>query len=1043
MRLAWRRPLRALSVGVLAISGIAAGGGVIIGTQILTSGSASATPPACTDSWKTATSGNWDTAANWSGGHAPGSTDVACITIAGTYTVTYQPAGGTETVDALVVGSGVATNQETLDIQGTCGDNVTLTTTNASSGTDTDLIASTGHVSLTSTGCGNSSTLAVGSTLVNQGTLSTDSGAGGPRTLSGGITNDGTVNVNLSVTYNTGTWDNAGALNLATGEDLTVSTSPATFTDDTGGSVVSTGSSPTGQLVIAGGNTYNQGNGTTSGEPVLLNGPATGGAIALHYTGTGASTIVAQGGAGTVDGTIASGQTLNVNGTCSVNAVETVDASETNSGVVNLTSSGCGNSSTLTVTSGDTFTNHAGGTLETSSGATGARTINGNVTNDGTVNVNLSVAYNSGTWDNAGALNLATGETLAVSTSPATFTDDTGGSVVSTGTGQLVIDGGNIYNQGNGTTSGQPVLLSGPASGGAIALHYTGIGASTIVAQGGAGTVDGSIVAGQTLSVNGTCSVNALETVDHSESNAGTVHLTSSSCGNNSELSVTSGDTLTNQAAGIVDIDAGAGGARTIAGNVTNKGTVNDNANATWTAGTWTNSGALNLATGITLSVPNTAPSTFNNTTNGVVAATGTGLLNVAGGNTFDQGVGTTSGTEPVLLAGPSSGTGVALHYTGTGASVLTTEGTGTVDGTMKTGQDLTVLGFCGLNADEVVDKAMTSTGTIALTSTGCGNNSTLAGKSAKGKDLLTIGKHGILETLSGAGGARTIDDALTLHKGTLDVNANTTYTAEKKGFINSKGTVDIAASTTLTESSVTGSSFANTKGTITGTGELLVEPSDTFNEGAGTITGTNVLLNGANLEYTGSTPGAGTIEAEGVTSLVAGAPGAGQTLDINGTCGLNANLTAVGNVTDLGALELTSSGCGNNSGITEPAGDALTIGSTGSLVWPSGAGGAKSVTGNLVDNGIIGNSAESGLGVSGTLAIGSGGTYAPAVTTGSTDSVTATGGGTLNGTLAPSGTFTANQAYTILNGAFTGSFSTTSGWVVTTSPTIVSMKHA
>ena len=71
MRSAWRRPLRALSVGVLAVSGIAAGGGVLIGTQILTSGSASATPPACTDSWKTATSGNWDTAANWSTGLRP------------------------------------------------------------------------------------------------------------------------------------------------------------------------------------------------------------------------------------------------------------------------------------------------------------------------------------------------------------------------------------------------------------------------------------------------------------------------------------------------------------------------------------------------------------------------------------------------------------------------------------------------------------------------------------------------------------------------------------------------------------------------------------------------------------------------------------------------------------------------------------------------------------------------------------------------------------------------------------------------------------
>jgi hypothetical protein len=317
-----------------------------------------------------------------------------------------------------------------------------------------------------------------------------------------------------------------------------------------------------------------------------------------------------------------------------------------------------------------------------------------------------------------------------------------------------------------------------------------------------------------------------------------------------------------------------------------------------------------------------------------------------------------------------------------------------------------------------------------------------LAGKSAKGKDLLTVGKGGVLETLGGAGGARTVDDALTLKKGSFDVNANSTYTAEKKGLINSKGTVDIAASTILTESSVAGSSFANTKGAITGTGQLLVEPSDTFNEGAGTITGTTVLLNGADLEYSGSTPGAGTIETEGVTSLVAGAPGAGQTLDVNGTCGLNANLTAVGNVTDLGAIELTSSGCGNNSAFTEPAGDALTIGSTGTLVWPTGAGGAKSVTGNLVDGGTIGNSGDNGLSVSGTLAIGAGGKYAPSESGNSSDSITATGG-TLAGTLAPSGTITSGQTDTILNGAFTGAFSATNGWTVAVNPTNVTMHHA
>jgi fibronectin-binding autotransporter adhesin len=1042
MRDAWRRPLRALSVGVLALSGIAAGGGVLIGSQILTSGSASATPPACTVSWKTAASGNWDTAANWSPARVPGATDVACITVAGTYTVTYQPAAGTETVDALVVGSGVATNQETLAIQGTCGDNVTLITTNASSGTDTDLIASTGHLSLTNSTCGNNATLAVGSTLVNQGTLSSD-GAGGTRTLSGNVTNNGAVDVNFGLTYNTGTWDNAGALDLADGEALTATTSPATFTNDTGGSVVSSGSSHTGQLVVDAGNTYNQGNGTTSGEPVFLNGPASGGAIALHYTGTGTSTVVAQGGAGTVDGNLSSGQTLDVQGTCGNNATETLDQSLTNAGIINVTNVTCGNDSNLVVTATDTLTNT--GTLETG-GAGGVRSITGNVTNEGIASIGYSASLNSGTWDNKGALDIADSESLTVGTSPATFTNDTGGAVVSSGashTGQLVIDGGDVLNQGNGTTSGEPVLLNGPASGAGIALHYTGTGASSLVAQGAGDTVDGNIVTGQTLTVQGTCGNDAITTVDHNESNAGVVNLTSSTCGNTSTLTVKTGDTLTNAAAGTLAVLAGSGGARTITGNVTNKGTVNIGANTTYTTGTWLNEGPLDVATSTSVAVPLASGSTFTNSTGGTVAGTGSGVLQVNGGNTFNQGAGTTSGTEPVLLSGPGSGTGVALHYTGTGASIITTEGVGTVDGTMANGQVLDVLGVCGNNAVEELDASMKSAGTIDLSSVTCGNTTTLSGKSAKGKDILTVAKHGVLQTDPGSGGVRTISTGVVLSKGTFNVNTATTYTAgTKKGFNNSKGTLNIASSEVLTVTGVTHSVFADTKGHIAGTGQLLVNGPTTFNQGLGTITGVNVLVQGGSLEYSGT--GTGTIETEGTTTLVSPPLAAGQILDVNGTCGNNGNLTASGNVTDLGAIELTSTTCGNSSTVSVPAGDALTIGSTGALSWPATSGGPKSISGNLVDDGTIGNSGVAGVTVSGTLTFGSGGTYAPSVTTSSSDSITATGGGTLGGTLAPSGTFTASQNYTILNGAFTANFSTFgSGWSDTVNPTNVTMKHA
>jgi hypothetical protein len=202
------------------------------------------------------------------------------------------------------------------------------------------------------------------------------------------------------------------------------------------------------------------------------------------------------------------------------------------------------------------------------------------------------------------------------------------------------------------------------------------------------------------------------------------------------------------------------------------------------------------------------------------------------------------------------------------------------------------------------------------------------------------------------------------------------------------------------------------------------------------------VLVNGANVAYTGL--GAGTIEVEGNATLTSGAPGSGQTLDVNGTCSLNADLTTAASVTDNGALELSSSACGNNSEVTLPATDTLTVGSTGSLSWPSGAGGSRTVVGNVVDDGTIGNtSGVNALSVTGNLGFDAAGTYAPFVTTGGgSDSVTVGGSGTLGGALNPAGTFTAGDVYTILHGTFTGTFAVTHGWNVTNSAGTVTMQH-
>ena len=223
-----------------------------------------------------------------------------------------------------------------------------------------------------------------------------------------------------------------------------------------------------------------------------------------------------------------------------------------------------------------------------------------------------------------------------------------------------------------------------------------------------------------------------------------------------------------------------------------------------------------------------------------------------------------------------------------------------------------------------------------------------------------------------------------------------------KKSLTNNGGTVTIASGATLNDTIVAGSIFDNAKGAINGAGQLTVSGADTFEQGKATISGATVLLNGANLAYTGT--GAGAITTEGISVLKSGAPASGQTLNVVGTCTLNAVLDTSA-FTDNGAIVLNSAACGNN--------------------------------------GILGNAGNgtNTLAISGSLTLGSTGSYEPTVTTSTSDDISV--GGTVGGTLDPKGPFTSAHNYTILSGSFTGSFSATNGWVVTVGGTSVQMSHS
>ena len=195
-----------------------------------------------------------------------------------------------------------------------------------------------------------------------------------------------------------------------------------------------------------------------------------------------------------------------------------------------------------------------------------------------------------------------------------------------------------------------------------IALHYTGTGVSTILAEGGAGTLDGSIVAGQCPRIDGTCSNNAIETVDQNETNAGTVHLSSTGCGNTGHLGHRSRAHL-HQPSRRHRRHRRRRRQRWPHDHrhLHQQGHVNVNVSASYSGGTWTNSGNASRRDQHHAHGAGFGRRRRSTTRLGAPRPDRQRPAQLDGGNIFNQGAGTTSGTEPVLLVGPASGTRVAL----------------------------------------------------------------------------------------------------------------------------------------------------------------------------------------------------------------------------------------------------------------------------------------------------------------------------------------------------------------------------------------------
>jgi hypothetical protein len=402
------------------------------------------------------------------------------------------------------------------------------------------------------------------------------------------------------------------------------------------------------------------------------------------------------------------------------------------------------------------------GRLRSLPGAGGGRLFAANVTNNtaGRIEVDADTAMN-GNLNNSGTVDVADTRTFIFSgTGQGPTVNHTGGTIDSSSTGRLLFDVGTLNATGGGTT-GPPVeicsaRLNAPGSGTA---QFDFIRVDPVC--NGSGQLAGDIGPNTTVEADtrgGELLLTIPNTLTGVENN-GTFRITGP--GN---ASFVGNRTLTNDGSFHI---AGTGGFRNLQNPVVNRatGTITVDRSA-GTGSDWTNSGALNIASGQTLrfdgggsgptftqaagtttvgGILNAGQATFTQT-GGTMRGTGTIQLDSSGTYTNSGGI-VSPGTSPGILT-------ITGNYTQGAGGTLATEISGTTPGS---GHDrLAVSGTANLN------------GTLAISTP---DFTPSAGQTF---DVLTAGSRtGTFSSVTGAGAFSVEHLATGVRLSTLDTDGD------------------------------------------------------------------------------------------------------------------------------------------------------------------------------------------------------------------------------------------------------------------------------
>lgn len=734
---------------------------------------------------------------------------------------------------------------------------------------------------------------------------------------------------------------------------------------------------------------------TKTGAGTLLLGGAVVGDVAVSDGTVQVSGLV------TGNGTVASGKALQIgvggatgswigdianSGTLTFNRTGTLNFDGVISGAGSVTKDGTG---TLVLTGINTYsglTTIAKGTLNIASG-----TLSGS---GGIAFTGGLLQYAAGNTDDLSARIANSNSVIAIDSGSNIITfasalpvSNTGG-LTKSGAGTLILSGANAYT---GTTTVSAGVLSARNN---AALGATGTGNTTVVSNGAALEVQGSITSTEAIGLTGV-GISSLG-VDGGalRSVSGTNSVGAITLGAASRINVDAGTLTTSSslATGGSALTVGGAGTFNLGTNVTGSGSiVKDGSGTLILGGSNTTLTAISSSAG-TIRANNTAA--FN----GTMTLTSTALVQANG---FSQSFTSLNGDSGTVFENASAN---AATVTLTSASGTTTFSGTLRDGTgggalslSKTGNGVLVLsgnnqysGNTSITAGTVQISSATALGSATGSTSVSGAGLEFSGGFTTAESFNVAGtgnsNGGVLRNVSGSNG--TTGTVTLTNTTTIASDAGTLTLGNVGGAfaltLNSTG--DIAIGGNLTTSSVikngngilTLSGSANTVPAVTvNAGKLQAGSSTGFGAGTLTLTATAIAqTNGQSLSVKGLT-GASTnvIENGAAVASTLTADIASGTSTFAGTM-RNGAAGSLG-LTKSGAGTLTLSGTHSYTGATSATGGILNV--TGSLNGTSGttlSGGATLASGlNTSINGTVSAGASSVIstngGAVGTLALG------------------------------------------------------------------------